>query len=90
MTARQYPLLFLCLLSVAGCSPRFTVQDGTDPRNGVKAPIRLDTRTGESTILRVMEPLLDHPVYFWEPVHDQRTAMAVLKAYQNATNSPSK
>jgi hypothetical protein len=37
-----------------------------------------------------MEPLLDHPVYFWEPVHDQRTAMAVLKAYQNATNSPSK
>ena len=90
MRSKQHHLILLCALTVAGCSPRFIVQDGTDPRNGVKTPIRLDSRTGESTILRVMEPIQNHATYFWEPIHDQKTAVGILKSCQEAANNHTK
>jgi hypothetical protein len=37
--------------------------------------------------LRVVAPSSSHSLYYWEPIHDQRTALAVLKAYGDATNS---
>ena len=81
--------LILVCLSVNACreAPRYTLHEGTDPGTGIRCTLQLDDHTGQSTILRVVAPSSSHSLYYWEPIHDQRTALAVLKAYGDATNS---
>lgn len=45
----HYLLIFLGMLTVAGCypSPRYILHQGTDPKTGQPLTMRLNTETGE-------------------------------------------
>jgi hypothetical protein len=94
MKARQVPLMFLCTLIVAGCypspSPRYTLHDGTDPQLGTRSTIKLETATGACEILKTCTPSSNTVLHYWEPIQDQKTALLVIKAYQEATNQATK
>jgi hypothetical protein len=49
----QYPLIFLGILTVAGCypAPRYALHETTDPRNGNKITLLLDTTKGQAAYL---------------------------------------
>jgi hypothetical protein len=81
--------LILVCLSVNACreAPRYALHDGTDPESGTRSTIRLDTSTGKAEILKSITPAAGYSLTYWKQVHDEGTALAVVKAYQGATNT---
>jgi len=84
--ARQVPLLFLCVLSVAGCSPapRYTLHEASEPSNGARVTLRIDTRTGEALSLGSLPTTPGGRVLFWAPVLDQVAALAAIRTLDEA------
>jgi len=77
------PLLATALVACKP-SPRYTLTEATDPKTGTRTAYRLNTETGASESLQWVEPSPGRTLRFWEPIHDQRTTLEVLKAYKNA------
>lgn len=84
-------LLFLCALS-ASCSPsaRFTLHEGTEPENGTRTTIRIDTTTGEAWQLDGI-PANGGRLNLWRPILERdiaiKAAAMIKKELTNATNS---
>ena len=90
MSRISYIVTALAAIFLVSCkqSARYTLHEGTDPSTGTRCTLQIDESSGQSTILRFVAPSPTYSLHYWEPIHDQRTAMAVLKAYHDATNSP--
>ena len=88
----QYPLIFLGILTVAGCfpAPRYALHEGTEPENGTRTTIRIDTTTGEAWELDRI-PANGGTLSLWRPVLERdvaiRAAAMIRKEVTNATNS---
>lgn len=95
-TARQnvsrYPLIFLGILTVAGCSPspRYALYEGSDPENGTRTTIRLDNSTGEAWQLDRI-PANGGTLSLWRPILERdiaiKAAALIRKEMTTATNS---
>jgi hypothetical protein len=88
----RYLLIFLGMLTVVGCSPapRYTLHEGTDPDNGTRTTIRLDSSTGEAWQLDKI-PANGGTLSLWRPILERdiaiKAAAMIRKEVTNATNS---
>ena len=84
-------LLFLCLLC-ASCSQsaRYALHKGTDPNNGTRNTLRIDTTTGEAWQLDRI-PANGGTLSLWRPILERdiaiKAAALIQKELTNATNS---
>jgi hypothetical protein len=84
-------LLFFCLLC-ASCSQsaRYALHEGTDPENGTRTTIRIDTTTGEAWQLDRI-PANGGTLSLWRPILERdiaiKAAALIRKELTNATNS---
>lgn len=84
-------LLFLCALC-ASCSQsaRFTLHEGTDPENGTRTTLRIDSSTGEAWQLDGI-PANGGSLSLWRPILERDTAIKaaamIRREMTNATNS---
>ena len=84
--------LILVVLSVNGCreAPRYTLHDGTDPENGNRNTIRIDTTTGEAWQLDKI-PAHGGSLSLWRPILERdiaiKAAAMIRRELTNATNS---
>lgn len=87
--ARHSPLVSLCIISVAGCSPgpRYTLHEASDPTGG-KVTLRLDTTTGEAAGLASLPTTPGGRVLFWANVLDQPAALAAISVLDEARKGP--
>ena len=92
MSAATYTLTAIATIALVSCSPapRYTLHEGTDPQSGSRATIKLQPATGACEILKSCNPSSNTVLHYWEPIHDQKTALLVIKAYQAATNTVTK
>jgi hypothetical protein len=92
MSAATYTLTAIATIALVACSPspRYTLHDGTDPQLGGRSTIKLETATGACEILRSCTPSSNTVIHYWKPIHDQKTALLVIQAYQEATNQVTK
>lgn len=88
----HYLLIFLGILTVAGCSPapRYTLHEGSDPDTGTRTTIRLDTTTGEAWQLDGI-PANGGKINLWRPILERdiaiKAAALIQREMTNATNS---
>jgi hypothetical protein len=84
-------LLFLCALC-ASCSQsaKYALHEGTDPENGTRTTLRIDTTTGEAWQLAKI-PANGGTLSLWRPILERDTAIKaaalIQKELTNATNS---
>jgi hypothetical protein len=82
----------LTAISIVACkpAPRYTLHEGTDPDNGTRTTIRIDTTTGEAWQLDKI-PANGGTLSLWRPILERDTAIRaaalIRKEMTNATNS---
>ena len=84
--ARHSIMTFLCIISVVGCSPapRYTLHEASEPSTGARVTLRIDTKTGETAGLASLPTSPGGRVLFWANVIDQETALAEIRALDEA------
>ncbi|NBZ96645.1 MAG: hypothetical protein EBR40_09525 [Proteobacteria bacterium] len=89
MSRISYMVATLATISLVACkpSPRYTLHEGTDPRTGTRCTFQINERTGEAAALKNVALSTNNSICYWEPIHDQRTAVAIVQVYKDATNS---
>jgi hypothetical protein len=94
MSPTSYIVAPLLATALVACSPRYQIQPGFDPITGTQTTIRLDTKTGATTILKSRNAYKTYSVYSWEEIYEsdvaQRIVTGWIKAAQkdpNLTNS---
>ena len=76
----------------ASCSqsPRYALHEGTDPDNGTRTTLRIDTTTGEAWQLDKI-PANGGTLSLWRPILERdvaiRAAAMIKRELTNATNS---
>ena len=84
--------IILGCLSVNACreAPRYALHDGTDPDNGNRNTIRIDTTTGEAWQLDRI-PANGGSLSLWRPILERdiaiKAAAMIRRELTNATNS---
>lgn len=84
-------LLFLCALC-ASCSQsaKYALHEGTDPENGTRNTLRIDTTTGEAWQLDKI-PANGGTLSLWRPILERdiaiKAASMIRNELTNATNS---
>jgi hypothetical protein len=92
MSRTSYIVAALTAISLVACTPapRYTLHDGTDPENGTKTTIRIDTTTGEAWQLDKI-PANSGTLSLWRPILERdiaiKAAALIQKEMTNATNS---
>lgn len=92
MSCTSYMVATLATISLVACkpAPSYTLHEGTDPENGTRTTLRIDTTTGEAWQLDRI-PANSGTLSLWRPILERdiaiKAAALIQKELTNATNS---
>jgi hypothetical protein len=84
MKLSSYLVGALLAITLSGCSPRYQLQAGFDPISGSQTTFRLDSKTGETMILKSANVFKTYSIYSWEEIHNHQAAYEIQKAFTKA------